>query len=270
MRPVTTVAGPSLAGDVERRYTPGVKKFIALCALAICLTPLKGSDAKAIEIAKDMMTAMGGVDNWNRAHFLRYDFKVNRGGKMVADRSHLWDKMTGRYRLDGKSKEGKSTVTLFNVANQQGAAYVDGKKLEGQAAAEAIKSAYGAFINDMYWLAMPWKWLDAGVQLKYMGKKAHRGQQMDVVQLTFGKVGLTPGDSYEAFVSPKTKLMEHWKYKLQSGNTGDWDWEYTTTGGIKLASKHTNAAGDSINMGRVAVLDKLDESVFTDPGRPLP
>ena len=74
---------------------------------------------------------------------------------MAAERSHLWDKMTGRYRLEGKTKDGKPTVTLLNLANQQGTAYVEGKKLEGAAAAEALKGAYGAFINDMYWLAMP-------------------------------------------------------------------------------------------------------------------
>ena len=213
---------------------------------------------------------MGGLDNWNRAHFVRFDFKVNRGGKMVADRSHIWDKMTGRYRLDGKSKDGKPTVTLLNLANQQGTAYVDGKKLEGAAAAGAVKSAYGAFINDMYWLAMPWKWLETGVNLKYVGKKPYRGEQMDVIQLTFGNVGLTPGDSYEAFVSPTSKLMEHWNYKLQSGNTGSWDWQYTTARGIKLASNHANDAGDSINMGKVEVLDKVDEAIFADPQKAMP
>jgi hypothetical protein len=247
-----------------------VSKLVPLFVLAVSTVPLYGADAKAVEIANAMITAMGGIDNWNRAHFVRFDFKVNRGGKMVADRSHLWDKMTGRYRLESKTKDGKSTVALFNVGNQQGTAYVDGKKLDGAPAGEALKSAYGAFINDMYWLAMPWKWLDTGVNLKYLGKKVHRGEQMDVVQLTFGNVGLTPGDSYEAYVSTKTKLMEHWKYKLQSGNTGAWDWEYTTTGGIKLASNHTNESGDSIGMGRVAVLDNVDGTVFSDPSRRMP
>jgi hypothetical protein len=231
---------------------------------------MHAAESKAVEIANTMMTAMGGLDNWNRAHFVRYDFKVNMGGKVMADRSHLWDKMTGRYRLEGKTKDGKPTLALFNVANQQGTAYIEGKKLEGAAATEALKSAYGTFINDMYWLAMPWKWIDSGVNLKYAGKRSHRGEQMDVVQLTFGKVGLTPGDSYEAFVSPKTKLMEHWEYKLQSGNTGSWDWEYVTTGGIKLAANHTKAGGDSIHMGKVQVMDKVDDAVFTDPARPLP
>src|SRR5258706_3162347 len=81
------------------------------------------------EIAQTMMQAMGGPDAWSRAHFVRYDFKVNIGGKVVADRAHLWDKQTGRYRIEDKTKEGKPRVILFNIATQQGAAYVDGKKL---------------------------------------------------------------------------------------------------------------------------------------------
>jgi hypothetical protein len=105
-----------------------VRKLTALCAFAVSLVPPKGADPKAVEIAKAMMTAMGGVDNWNRAHFLRNDFKVNIGGKVLADRSHLWDKMTGRYRLEGKTKDGKSTVTLFNIVNQQGTAYIEPRR----------------------------------------------------------------------------------------------------------------------------------------------
>ena len=248
-----------------------MKPAIVLYALGFCLVPfVRAADSTAVSIANKMMTAMGGMENWNRAHFVRFDFKVNIGGKTMADRSHLWDKRTGRYRLHGKTKDGQPTLTLFNVADRKGEAYVNGKKLEGAAATEALKSAYGSFINDMYWLAMPWKWLDAGVNLKHLGKKPHKGEQMDVVQLTFGNVGLTPGDSYLAFVSPRTNLMEHWEYKLQSGNTGVWDWEYVTTGGIKLASNHTKPGGDSIHMGKVQVLDKVDDAVFTDPSRSLP
>ncbi len=77
---------------------------------------------------------------------------------------------------------------------------------------------------------------------------------------------MTPGASYEAFVSPKTKMMEHWEYKLQSGNTSVWDWEYTRTGGVKLASNHTKAGGDSINMGKVRAFDKVDDAVFCGLG----
>ena len=221
-------------------------------------------DAKAEEIAHIMMNAMGGEKAWYAAHFVRFDFKVNVGGKMVEDRSHLWDKMTGRYRLEDKTKDGKLRVVLFNINDRHGETYVDGKKVEGAAGAKAVKEAYEAFINDMYWLAMPWKWLDQGVNLKYTGPKTQGGESGEVVRLTFDHVGLTPGDRYDAFVSSQSHLMTHWDFKLQDGNAGSFDWQYTDTGGIKLAKNHP---GDnvSIDMGDVRVLDKVDDAVFSDP-----
>src|SRR5579863_574301 len=221
-------------------------------------------DAKAEDVAHTMMNAMGGEKAWYAAHCVRFDFKVNAGGKMVEDRSHLWDKMTGRYRLEEKTKDGKLRVVLFNINDRHGETYVDGKKVEGAAGAKAVKDAYEAFINDMYWLAMPWKWLDQGVNLKYMGPKTRDNESGEVVRLTFDHVGLTPGDRYDAFVSSQSHLMTHWDFKLQDGNAGSFDWQYTDTGGIKLAKNHT---GDkvSIDMGDVRVLDKVDEAVFSDP-----
>ena len=44
------------------------------------------------------------------------------------------------------------------------------KKLEGAAAPAGVKEAYATWINDMYWLSMPWKWMDPGVNLKYAAR----------------------------------------------------------------------------------------------------
>jgi hypothetical protein len=240
--------------------------LVAAALIPVVHIPAQPADKKAREIAETMMQAMGGQDAWHRAHYVRFDFIVDiPSRKAKSQRSHLWDKKTGRYRLESTDKENRSIVTLFNAGTKEGEVYANGTKLEGSAKEAALKSAYGAFINDMYWLAMPWKWSDQGVNLKYLGQKTLRGKPFDVVQLTFGNVGLTPGDRYEAYVSPETHLMEHWIYVLQSGQKGAWDWQYTTSRGIKLASNHTDGAGGSINMGTVEVSDKVDEGLFTDP-----
>jgi hypothetical protein len=157
----------------------------------------------------------------------------------------------------------------MNMADKQGAAYMDGKKMEGRDTAKAIDSAYSAYINDFYWLAMPWKWMEPGVNLKYIGKKSQGGRSCDVVGLTFQKVGLTPGDRYQAFVSPKSHLMTHWEYTLQSGSKGSWDWQYGDYGGVKLASNHVSPPDKSINMGDVRILKEVDSAFFTDPQRRL-
>ena len=227
-------------------------------------------DPKAVEIAKTMMKAMGGEDAWAKAHFVRYDFRVNVDGKTVVDRAHLWDKMTGRYRIDSTLRDGKPTVTIFNINDQKGTVYAGGKPLQGAEAEKGLKEAYGAFINDMYWLSMPWKWMDAGVNLKYAGQKSLGTKSYDVVELTFGKVGLTPGDHYYAYVSPQTHLMEHWEYTLQSGSKDAWDWTYTTSDGVTLAADHNSSDHKKrINMGSVRVTGKMDDNLFTDATKSL-
>ncbi len=247
----------------------------ALAAAAVFVlmaaSPLPGEDRdpKAVEIAKSLMDAMGGEDAWNNVHFVRYGFIVSMGGETKVNRRHLWDKWTGRYRLESTTRDGESQIVLFNVNDRQGDVFIDGARIDGAAKDEALKGAYGAFINDMYWLAMPWKWLDPGVSLQYLGPSEHGGKVCEIVELSFDSVGLTPGDRYRAYVSPETRLMTRWEYTLQSGNEGAWSWEYKTHNGVMLAANHTNAEGASIHMGDVAVFDEVEDAFFSDPKRSL-
>ena len=240
-------------------------KLSLLMLVPLLLNAADIRDAKAVEIGGKMTKAMGGEEAWAKARYIRFDFRLMDAGAAKMERSHLWDKSTGRYRFDSKTKDGKASVTLMNLATQKGDTFVDGKKLEGAPAAKALKDAYASYINDYYWLAMPWKWTEPGVNLKHLGQKPCKTNTCDVVELTFGKVGLTPGDRYHAFVNPQTNLMEHWEYTLQSGNKGSWDWEYTSTGGVMLASNHSDGKGKALDMGTVKVLDKVDAVVFEDP-----
>ena len=238
------------------------------CFLLTVAVLLAGAnqDAKSVEIAHAMIQAMGGEAAWNAAHFVRFDFQVAKDGHSLISRSHLWDKRTGRYRLNDQTKDGAPRVTLMNLATRQGDVFVNGKKLEGPAAGTALTAAYATYINDSYWLMMPWKWLDPGVHLKYLGRQ----KGLDIVELTFDHVGLTPGDRYRAYVSPQTHRMEHWEYQLQSGDKGSWDWQYAAHNGVTLASNHVNNQGMDINMGQVAILDSAPEACFSNPPQPCP
>lgn len=244
-------------------------KLVACALLAWSAAMAAPPDPKAVEIARAMMQAMGGPDSWKNAHFVRFDFIAIINGKEMAKRSHLWDTRTGRYRLEDKTATGEPAVILFNTATQQGSLYENGQRIEGQAGARAVSGGYRAFINDSYWLAMPWKWLDQGVNLKYVGRKKLGTQTYDVVQLTFDGVGLTPGDRYDAYVSPQSHIMEHWDYVLQSGEKGSWDWQYVTTHGMMLAGNHSNGKGASASMGDVRVMDAVDDAFFMDPNHSL-
>ncbi len=230
-------------------------------------------DPKAVEVERAMVQAMGGEDAWNAVHFVRFDFKVTAGGKVMVNNAHLWDRKDGRCRIERVLKGGEHEVDLFSIADYErdksGSAYLDGKKLEGDQARKLLEGAYSSYINDTWWLCMPWKWMATGVNLKYVGTSARGPQTFDVVELTFGHVGLTPGDMYHAFVSQKSHLMTHWEYTLQSGDKDSWEWQYGDFHGVKLATNHIDPKKVTINMGDVKVLDQVDDSFFNDPGHAL-
>lgn len=226
-------------------------------------------DPKALAITDAMHQAMGGLDSWNNTRYVRFKFRVGQAGEWRTSRSHLWDKWEGRYRFESTDNEGVKSVVLFNINTKEGKVYVNGKELAKEEAAQRLERAYGAFVNDTYWLAMPWKWRDPGVNLKYVGEETYDGVACDIVELSFQNVGLTPGDVYRAFVSKTSHLMVHWEYKLQSDQEGSWDWKYIDTNGLKLAATHMQPDGREIEMGGPVASKSVDESLFSDPAKSL-
>lgn len=243
---------------------------MALCAAIMTpstAAPEPTLEPKAVEIARGMMQAMGGEAAWKQAHYVRFDFIVKIRGQASIARAHLWDKPTGRYRLEDKSANESPAVVLFNIRDQRGTAYVSGKKLEGPAAAAALKGAYRTYRTDMDWLALPWNWLAPGVHLKYVGEKSLKDRPFDVVEVMVDQPAGAEPMRYQTYVSRQTHLLEHWSV---GAGASLWDWQYTTAGGIQLASDHINTEKHaSISMGNVKVLDNVDDAFLTDPARRL-
>jgi hypothetical protein len=236
--------------------------FSAMVTAAALRVLTAAPETQPVDIARGMMQAMGGEAAWKRAHFVRFDFVLKIGGQEKFARAHLWDKQTGRYRLEDRSAIGHFGVILFNLRDQQGTAYVNGQKLEGPAAAAALKGAYRAYRTDIDWLALPWHWLAPGVHLKYLGEKSLDGQLFDLVEVAVDQPA-APATRYNSYVSRRSHLVEFSSIGVQPSL---WDWQYTTAGGIQLARDHTNAERhSSISMGNVRVLDQVDDAFLTDP-----
>jgi len=190
---------------------------IAGGSLLCAASAIAASDPKAVEVAERSMAAMGGKERFAAARLLRFDFAPVRDGKVTSSYHHWWDRQTGAYRVEGVSKEGVPYRILFDVGTKQGKAWLGDRELAGDELAQWLERGYGRFINDTYWLLMPWKWLDPGVNLEYVGKKTVDGQEYEVVTLSFGSgVGLTSNDHYWAYVSTKSNLMERWEYVLET------------------------------------------------------
>ena len=221
------------------------------------------TDPKAIAIADQVMAELGGKTAWDNTRYLHFGF--------AGRRQHWWDKWEGRYRLEGKNREGQSYLVLMNVNTRQGTAWLNGQPLAGEALAKQLESAYGAWINDTYWLLMPYKMRDPGVNLVYAGEETIGSTTYDKLLLSFEQVGLTPGDRYWAYVNRATHRMERWAYILQSDPPGQeataWEWQgWARYGNILLAPERKKVAGDgTLPLSPIEVPVNLPDSVFTDP-----
>jgi len=207
--------------------------------------------------------ALGGRPAWDGTHYIRFNF--------LGRRTHWWDKWTGRHRVEWDTKEKQHSVVLENVNTKEGSAWLDGKKLEGEKAQEMLKNAYGAWVNDTYWLIEPYKLRDPGVNLSYAGEEKLDGKTYDKLAVSFGTVGLTPGDRYWVYVNRDSGLVDRWEYILQDmpkeGPPTAWRWEgWQKYGNIMLAPHRVQVGGDrKLELTDIAVFDQLPDSVFTSP-----
>lgn len=216
-------------------------------------------DSKAAALATKTISAMGGVDEWKAVGAVRFNFVVEVQGNPPRVVKHLWDHKLGQDHVEWE-KDGKQTVAWVDLKTKTGNAWADAKKLEGSQLTAALETAYARWVNDTYWLIMPFKLLDPGVNLKYEGQKPGH----EVLHLSFEKVGLTPGDQYWAFISSDSGLMDLWQYELQDGTKGSWIWkEWGAYGKIKLSKlKESSDRKVNIRFEPLLVMDSADSSFF--------
>lgn len=242
---------------------------LALAAVAAGTAPT--AEEKAVKIADAVMKAGGGGDKLAAVKYMRFTFAVEKDGKIVASRTHYWDRKLSRHRVEYTDKEGKSVVCLDYLVTHEGACSVADKALFDEEAAPYVKRAYAMWINDTYWLLMPYKMKDPGVHLKFDGQEKVGAKMYDKVLLTFEDVGLTPKDRYWAYVDPKTHRMDRWAYVLQddkgepgTGEAQAWDWKgWGTYGGVKLSTEKVSSDGKTkILFKDLAVFDEMSVAVF--------
>ena len=254
--------GAAPRSEPSRPAIPGAPSFPAAASMP------RASDARAQQVADRVMASLGGKEAWDRTRYLRFGFGGVRDGKW-SGRTHHWDKWSGRYRVEGTNREGKAFVTLMNLNTKQGEAWLEGKKLEGDDLSKALERGYGMWVNDTYWLLMPYKLSDPGVVLTYAGEDRDNGALYDKLQLRFESVGLTPKDTYWVWVNRETGMVDRWDYVLNGETVAPTTWRWTgwkKYGDIMLAGERTNAKDSGkILLPEIAVLDSLPDSVFTSP-----
>jgi hypothetical protein len=212
------------------------------------------SDKKAIEIADEVMKAMGGRKNWDDTHFLTWNF--------FGKRTLVWDKWSGDVRLEMPAKEMK---ILMNINTNQGRVQQGGIAMtQPDSLAKYLKIGKETWINDAYWLIMPFKLKDSGVTLKYMGDgKTEVGGNADILQLTFDKVGVTPQNKYLVYVDKSSRLVTQWSYFEKNTDeapkfTTPWA-NYFPYGKVILSFDR----GNNRKLSNIYSYNKLPKEVFT-------
>ena len=164
---------------------------------------IENSDEKAIEIADEVMNAMGGRAAWDAVETLQWTFFGNR--------QHTWMKNKETCKI--YSPKNDLTITL-NLADNRGTVKKGDQKYEAQDSLKKyLEIGKRWWINDSYWLVMPFKLKDSGVTLKYLQKDTtEMGRMSDVLELTFADVGVTPDNKYLVYVDDSSRLVTQWDY----------------------------------------------------------
>lgn len=211
-------------------------------------------DKKAAQLVSKMMDAMGGAKKWEELKYVSWTF--------FGARHLLWDKENKRVRIESPKD---SSVYLVNLDGPSGRyAYNGVEVLDKEKLSKKLKRGKSIWINDMYWVFMPFKFYDQGVTVKYLGPDTTLvGAQADVLELTFDKVGDTPENKYQVFIDQKDHLIKQWDFFADANQdkaSKAWPWDnYSEFKGLLLSSDRSDKSGPS----NIRVYDRLDDKIFT-------
>lgn len=216
---------------------------------------IQNSDSLAIAWADATMQAMGGRKKWDATRFISWDF--------FGRRSLIWDKHTGNVRIDAPFD---SMVYLVNIKSDSGKVMLKGNELQDpDSIANLVARGKRIWVNDAYWLVMPFKLKDSGVTLKYNGEgKIEGGDPAHILELTFSDVGFTPDNKYEVFITKSDSLVKQWAFygrSDQDSASAIWPWDnYQDYNGLLLSADRSDGRGP----GNVKVRESVPEEAFSD------
>lgn len=251
-----------------------LKTTVVLLAIMMCLTGCNNpnesavfnnpaaegfnqanSDPAAVELADSIMVAMGGWQNWQNTRFISWNF--------FGTRNLVWDKYEKRARIESLRD---SITYIVDLEDLTGKVWVKGQLItQPDSLSRMLQKAKSIWINDSYWLVMPFKLKDTGVTLKYLGEDTLlSGSRCNLLQLTFEKVGDTPQNKYHVYVDLADNLVKQWAYfstaTQDSANfIRPWD-NYRKYGNILLSSDRSDSSGPR----NVSVAQTVNQKIFNE------
>jgi hypothetical protein len=233
----------------------------------------QGRPRSAQSLADRVMKAMGGQRALKNTRYLRFDFVVRDSGREVLRRTHLWDRRTGRCRLEGR-RNGRPYVALFNIRTRQGKAWEGYRPAPATDENKAVREACALFDHDAFWLLSGLKLRDSGSHLEMAGESVIGGKSLLNLKLGFDlDAAQGPGDSYWFHVDPAAWRPFAWTYALkgEGGRRAIYLWtQWESVGKLTLPVRFEEIGGErAIVIDRLYVPREVGDNVFDSVSSPM-
>ena len=157
-----------------------------------------------------------GAPAWEKSRYFEFTFSVYRGDERVTSFPQRWDRVTGEYRVSGTDPKRNGFVVIMNVNTKKGRAWLNGEEVHDSRLDDTLALGFRRFTNDIFWLTMPMKIIDAGVKREAVGERTDScGRTWDLLKLT------ADNDTHWAWINRDTGIVEEWDMKLQSSPPDD-------------------------------------------------
>ncbi|MFT5336612.1 MAG: hypothetical protein ACJAY8_001000 [Sphingobacteriales bacterium] len=236
--------------------------FVLFACMMACSMPDRGQEEMGLELTTEdslmakVIEAHGGQLNWEKAHIFSWNF--------FGVRKNTWNKQSG----DFKTVFLKDSLSIaYNLHNKTGQAWIGGKEVNPDSLDFYLDIANQVWCNDAYWVFMPFKLKDSGVQVKYLGQDSSiavpevvEAKVCDVLELKFDSVGYTPQNKYKVFVDVASGLVAQWVYFKNDSTevfTNVWA-KYQNVGPFQLSTFYS----ESRQITELNYLDSLPSQFF--------
>lgn len=228
--------------------------FLLLTCFSAAYCQTTPADQQAADIARKTVNAMGGLQNFKNVNYLGWNF--------FGYRQIIWDKVHDRVRIDYLKKK----ITIIADLNRDSCIlYMNDERVtQPDSLAKYLKKGRSIWMNDSYWLIMPFKLFDSGVNLTYTGKGLTTDStEAHILELTFNNVGETPENKYLVYIDTASYYVIQWDYYSETGHmqpelTNTWG-DYKKYGKIYLSGDR----GERGKLSDIHVWSSLPDSVFS-------
>ena len=167
---------------------------IRLFALGLLLILPVASGAQQLPPVAEQMAKTFGLDSFDKVEAIRYTFAIPG---LIPPRTWEWHPKTDTVTYEGKDKAGNPMKVTY-------------KRSELDSQSDVVKNLDPDFVNDQYWLVLPFHvaWDGASVTDEGMHETPLGKTSAQKIVVKYAASGYSPGDTWDLYVGPDHRVAE--------------------------------------------------------------